>query len=400
MSNNLMIYQLSTRNHEKAVFDSKYYTFDQLEKFYNNASLGFLFSTLASWFLSAFFIGQFFAGSEFEYLADWRFMQFIYAVMGILLATALTFAEMVLFNSGKVREYWLVALFSICFSVFAETSATMQREQVAVQIKSTQSQAYQATLKAANTLSSTTALSASQVQLSYAQNDLDAAKRSRNPEAIEQAQDRVNRLQKQSDLEQANRTALLSTTLQQAKAMEYDETKHQAMIRFMAETLSISHVQASAALAFFLILTFKLCFHYLGTTKQRTERAIGIQQGTISTVLELPSIDHGTVHTVKIQSDSTIKNQLLNSENTVHVQSNSKGSSDLYQYFSQDLAQRQIELSARGVKDWVKAHSQGLELYDLQATGEQLLSRACDDQYIKLNSDYTPTNRKPKYVYV
>lgn len=396
MSNDLMIYQLSTRNHEKAVFDSKYYTFDQLEKFYKNASLGFLFSTLASWFLSAFFIGQFFAGSEFEYLADWRFMQFIYAVMGILLATALTLAEMVLFNSGKVREYWLVALFSICFSVFAETSATMQREQVAVQTKSTHSQAYQATLKAANTLSSTTALSASQVQLSYAQNDLDAAKRSRNPEAIGQAQDRVNRLQKQSDLEQANRTALLATTLQQAKAMEYDETKHQAIIRFMAETLSLSHVQASATLAFFLILTFKLCFHYLGTTKQRTERAIGIQQGTISPVLELPSLDHSTVHTVKLQSDSGTINQSLNSQNTVHIQPNS----DLYQRFTHDLAQQQVELSARGIKEWVKVNASGLELYDLQATGDQLLSRACDDHYIRLNSDYTPTNRKPKYVYV
>lgn len=400
MSHDLMIYQHSARNHEKAVFDSKYYTFDQLEKFYRNASLGFIFSTLASWFLSAFFIGQFFAGSEFEYLAEWRFMQFIYAVMGILLATALTFAEMVLFNSGKVREYWLVALFSICFSVFAETSATMQREQVAVQIKSTQSPAYQATLKAANSLSNTTALSASQVQLGYAQSDLDTAKRSQNPEAIAQAQNRVQRLQKQADLEQANKTALLSTTLQQAKAMEYDETKHQAMIRFLAETLTLSHVQASAALAFFLILTFKLCFHYLGTTMQRTERAIGIQQGTISPILELPSLEHGTVHTVQIQSDSTTKNQVLNSQNTVHVQSDSALSSDLYQRFSQSLEQRHVELSARGMKDWIKANGHGFELYDIQATGDQLLSRACDDHYIKLNSEYTPTNRKPKYVYV
>ncbi|HPY42135.1 MAG TPA: hypothetical protein PLM98_16540, partial [Thiolinea sp.] len=88
------------------------------------------------------------------------------------------------------------------------------------------------------------------------------------------------------ELEQANKVNALQTTITQAKALEYDETNHQAMIRFLAEVLGLSHVVSSALLAFFLILTFKICFHYLGSQRQLNERAISINTGKISASIE------------------------------------------------------------------------------------------------------------------
>ena len=156
--NDLVHYQHGARFHARAAHDAKYYTLAQLKQFYSTASLGFLCASFASWALMSFFIGQFFAGAEFEFMSEWRTIQFVYAAMGISLASAITLAEMVLFNTGRAREYLLVVGFAVGFSVFAETAATMQREQSSVAFRSTQSEVYKATVKAVDVLATTSTL--------------------------------------------------------------------------------------------------------------------------------------------------------------------------------------------------------------------------------------------------
>ena len=284
--NELVQYQHGARFHAKAVHYSRYYTLEQLKQFYSTASLGFIFASFASWALMAFFIGQFFAGSEFESMHEWRAIQFVYAAMGIALATAITIAEAVLFNSGRAREYLLVMGFAVGFSIFAESAATMQREQSTVAFKSTQSEVYKATIRAVDVLATSSTLTPAQVKLSQLQASYAEAKQLGNKGAMDALQARILRLEQQAELEQANRTSSLQNTITQAKALEYDETKHQAMIRFLAEVLGFSHVVSSALLAFFLILTFKICFHYLGSMRQLNERAISINTGKISASIE------------------------------------------------------------------------------------------------------------------
>lgn len=293
----LTIYQHGAEHHTKAVHYANYYTLEQLKQFYTNASLGFICASFASWAIMSFFIGQFFAGAEFEYIEDWRPIQFIYAAMGIALATAITIAEAVLFNSGRAREYLLVMGFSISFSIFAETAATMQREQSTVAFKSTQSEVYKATIKAVDVLATNSSLSPAQIKLSHLQASFEEAKQLGKQAAMTSIQARILRLEQQIELEQSNRTQSLQDTINQAKALEYDETKHQAMIRFLAEVFGFSHVVSSALLAFFLILTFKICFHYLGSMRQLNERAISINTGKISASIEpfkikLPPPEH------------------------------------------------------------------------------------------------------------
>ncbi len=284
--NDLVTYQHGAEHHAKAVHYSRYYTLDQLKQFYSTASLGFVCASFASWALMSFFIGQFFAGTEFEYMHDWRSIQFVYAAMGIALATAITIAEAVLFNSGRAREYLLVVGFSVGFSIFAESAATMQREQSTVAFKSTQSEVYKATIRAVDVLATTSTLTPAQIKLSQLQASYTEAKRLGNKGAMEALQPRILRLEQQAELEQANRTQSLQATIGQAKALEYDETKHQAMIRFLAEVFGLSHVVSSALLAFFLILTFKICFHYLGGMRQLNGRSISIKTGKISASIE------------------------------------------------------------------------------------------------------------------
>lgn len=284
--------ELSLINHQKAAFDARYYTLDQLKAFHQKAHWGVKCAAVASWLLLSFFIAGLFAGSEPEFMQDWRIIQYVYAVMGVLLATVLTIAEVVLFNSGKVREYLLVTALSMAFGVFAEVSATMQREQSAVKFKSQQSDVFKATLNAANQLTRPT-LSSAQLQLANAQALLSGAANAQEKGII---QHRIDRLQNQVNLEQAANANLLTTTLATAKHLEYDEANHQAMIRLLSETFGVSHVQASAFLAFFLIITFKACFHYLGSMRNTSDRAINIKQGHIADVFEYsperPSLSH------------------------------------------------------------------------------------------------------------
>ena len=284
--NELVQYQHGARFHAKAVHYSRYYTLEQLKQFYSTASLGFICASFASWALMSFFIGQFFAGAEFEHMSEWRAIQFVYAAMGIALATAITIAEAVLFNSGRAREYLLVMGFSVGFSIFAESAATMQREQSTVAFKSTQSEVYKATIRAVDVLATSSTLTPAQLKLSQLQASYSEAKQLGNKGAMDTLQARILRLEQQAELEQANRTTSLQNTITQAKALEYDETKHQAMIRFLSEVFGLSSVVASALLAFFLILTFKICFHYLGSMRQLNERAISINTGKISASIE------------------------------------------------------------------------------------------------------------------
>jgi len=284
--NNLITYQHGAQHHAQAVHYARYYTLEQLKQFYSTASLGFICASFASWALMSFFIGQFFAGAEFEYMHEWRAIQYVYAAMGIALATAITIAEAVLFNSGRAREYLLVMGFSVGFSIFAESAATMQREQSTVAFKSTQSEVYKATIRAVDVLATTSTLTPAQIQLSRLQASFEEAKKLGKQAAMDVLQARILRLEQQAELEQANRTQSLQNTIGQAKELEYDETKHQAMIRFLAEVFGLSHVVSSALLAFFLILTFKICFHYLGSQRQLNERAISINTGQISASIE------------------------------------------------------------------------------------------------------------------
>ena len=396
--NELVTYQHGAQHHAKAVHYSRYYTLEQLKQFYSTASLGFICASFASWCLMSFFIGQFFAGAEFESMSEWRTIQFVYAAMGIALATAITLAEVVLFNSGRAREYLLVMGFSVGFSIFAESAATMQREQSTVSFKSTQSEVYKATIRAVDVLATTSTLTPAQIQLSRLNAAYEEAKRLGNKNSMEALHDRILRLEQQAELEQANRTTSLQNTIGQAKALEYDETKHQAMIRFLAEVLGLSHVVSSALLAFFLILTFKICFHYLGSQRQLNERAISINTGKISASIEQFRISN-TVQTVE-NSQNTVNalpyaNQSLSSVSAVHVQLESS----LIDLFKEHLAQGRVGIAFRDLKSWIAKHSdEKTALYDLQEVADSLLHEAAKEGLLTENPEYEKGNRKPRYL--
>lgn len=398
--NDLTTYQHGAQHHAKAAHYSRYYTLDQLKHFYSTASAGFICASFASWALMSFFIGQFFAGAEFEYMEDWRAIQYLYALMGIALATAITIAEAVLFNSGRAREYLLVMGFSVGFSIFAESAATMQREQSTVAFKSTQSEVYKATIKSIDVLSTASTLTPAQIQLSRLQASYEEAKQLGKQAAMQSLQGRILRLEQQAELEQANRTNALQNTITQAKSLEYDETKHQAMIRFLAEVFGFSHVVSSALLAFFLILTFKICFHYLGEMRQLNERAISINTGKLSARIDsfaLPSTVQTVENSQRTVSALPYADQSVSSETAVHVQ---LGNS-LVDLFKQHLQQGQVGISFRELKGWIAKYSdEKTALYDLQQVADCLLHEAAKAGLLVENAEYEKGNRKPKYLKV
>jgi hypothetical protein len=247
-------------------------------------------------------------------------------------------------------------------------------------------------------LATSSTLTPAQVKLSQLQASYAEAKQLGNKGAMEALQARILRLEQQAELEQANRTTSLQNTITQAKALEYDETKHQAMIRFLSEVFGLSSVVASALLAFFLILTFKICFHYLGAMRQLNERAISINTGKISATIE-PFRIAGTVQTVESSQDiaNTLPyaNQSLSTVNAVHVQLESS----LVDLFKKHLAQGQVGISFRELKSWIAKHSdEKTALYDLQDVADSLLGSAAQSGLLVENPEYEKGNRKPKYL--
>lgn len=267
---------------QKAYKDANEYTQAELTESLRLGEISFYFAGLAGWLIMSFFIGQFFAGSELELLEQWTTFQTVMFILGVLLATGIIGTQIVLFRSGKTREFWTVTFITVAFCIWAETAATMQREQLSVKTKSTESEVFKSTIGAINTLSTSTALTETQQSLASYQAYVNELKADPNPNhaLIQTASREVARLTEVIRLERENKNALLSSTINQAKDMQYDETHHQAMIRLIAEFAGISFVFASAIFAGAIVITFEIAFGYLGHHIHRTKRALSIQNGT------------------------------------------------------------------------------------------------------------------------
>ncbi len=133
------------------------------------------------------------------------------------------------------------------------------------------------------------------------------------------------------------------------------------MIRFLSEVFGISHVKSSAMLAFFLILTFKVCPHYLGKMKELIHRTITINNVEIAEIFEhraLPSASN-SVPVLEVQSKSVAPKALINQENVAQSaiymkQANPSEFDGLYQTFVERLKADKITVFVNQLSEWIK----------------------------------------------
>jgi len=241
-----------------------------------------LIAAIAAFLASSFFVVKYFAGGEMT-PETWTAEQWLNAFLGLGITAVITAAQAFLYQSGFKGHAAAIATFVVVFfGVFSEVSQSMEREDATVRERSTNSQVFQAALGSINQLTHTASsmtpqqerLAEARAHLDYwvdlkAQKQDDAQSSRYSMRTIErnlvEYQRQVDLLQQQVAMQADNRKSALSSAIAQAKALEYDEDKHYAMIRLIGDFLGVTAIWASFIFSIIIIGTFEYAFHFVGT---------------------------------------------------------------------------------------------------------------------------------------
>lgn len=250
-----------------------------------------LIAAVAAFLASAFFVVKYFVGGTMT-PETWTIEQWLNAALGLGITAVITAAQAFLYASGYKGAAAMIATFIVVFfGLFSEISQSMEREDYTVRHRSENSEVFKATVQSitqvSTQLNSITpehrAYADAQSQLRYWQAlkaqkaaDHNAVKYSNNTieRYIADYQRQVTTLQTQVQLADNSRATLLTNAVQQAKALEYDEDKHYAIIRLIKEGFGVTAIWASFIFSFIIIGTFEYAFHFVGNFVANHRRAL------------------------------------------------------------------------------------------------------------------------------
>lgn len=250
-----------------------------------------LMAALAAFLASAFFVVKYFVGGDMT-PAHWTGEQWANALLGLGITAVITVAQAFLYASGYKGPAAIAAtIIVVFFGLFSEISQSMEREDATVRHRSENSPVFQAALGSINALTSTAvqippeqkALADARAQLHYWET-LKAQKQA-NPLKVKASFATIERniaryqqqslsLEHQTQWQGSNHANLLSHAIAQAKALEYDENKHYAMIRLIKGLFGLSGIWASFLFSVIIIGTFEYAFHFVGTYVADHKRAL------------------------------------------------------------------------------------------------------------------------------
>ena len=250
-----------------------------------------LLSAIAAFLASAFFVVKYFVGGDMT-PSNWSGEQWANAILGLGITAVITAAQAFLYASGYKGPAAVAAtVIVVFFGLFSEVSQSMEREDATVRHRSENSPVFQAALGSINTISnSATSITSEQKALGDARGQLQywqqqkADKQAGHASSryslstlernISRYQQQVASLEQQASLQGANRATLLSGAIVQAKALEYDEDKHYAMIRLIKGLFGVAGIWASFFFSIIIIGTFEYAFHFVGAYVADHKRAL------------------------------------------------------------------------------------------------------------------------------
>lgn len=250
-----------------------------------------LIAAVAAFLASAFFVVKYFVGGNMQ-PDTWSMEQWMNAALGLGITAVITAAQAFLYSSGYKGAAAIIATFIVVFfGLFSEISQSMEREDVTVRHRSENSEVFKATVQSIGQVSAQLnkvtpqhqAYAEAQSQLRYWQ-DLKAQKNA-NHTAVKYSHNTLDRyiaeyqrqamaLQAQVQLADHSRASLLTSAVQQAKALEYDEDKHYAIIRLIKEGLGVTAIWATFIFSFIIIGTFEYAFHFVGNFVANHKKAL------------------------------------------------------------------------------------------------------------------------------
>lgn len=259
------------------------------------AEMWLLVAAIAAFLASAFFVVKYFVGGEMT-PDTWTGEQWMNAFLGLGITAVITAAQAFLYASGYKGQAALIATFIVVFfGLFSEISQSMEREDATVRARSEGSAVFQATLGSISTLSTapvlsgvaTSELARAQQKAAKMQTRIDNKNRCNSCETVtfrelrEQLADakgRVAAAQARVNMEMqatsASNAAALQSAISTAKALEYDEDKHYAMIRLLKQLFGVTGIWASFLFSIIIIGTFEYAFHFVGSYVADHKRAL------------------------------------------------------------------------------------------------------------------------------
>lgn len=241
---------------------------EELTKGANLALMVLIMAAFFAFLAAAYFCIKFFAGGTLD-IATWTSENWQNALLGLGIPAVITAAQAFLYQSGyKGAAVTLGILLVVFFSMFAEISQSMERADATVKHRSENSPVFRAAVSSIQSMATDNPNAGLAPQIADASRRLAQCEIKLRQGLVKHCNgDRaaVDTLREQSALASQGKARALAAAVSQAKALEYDEDKHYAMIRLIKDFLGISGVWANFWFSLIIIGTFEYAFWFAGS---------------------------------------------------------------------------------------------------------------------------------------
>jgi len=241
---------------------------------------------LGGFLLTANYAVTYMSGSDMRFMMSWGIYEWLGALLGLVVTTAITGVQVVLYASpSHHRAGVLVTFLVVCFALFSEIGSPMEKEEMKVAQRSENSATYKAVVSAIKGSVGGSQASAYSARLAEAkanksQHEFELGRCSRHASKGQKRIDRCVTFEKKKvafyqakidsyresmKLEsQGNQTSQLAL-VGEAKSLEHNTDKHSGLIKFVKESLATSYLSAMMLASLILIVAFESGFHFAGS---------------------------------------------------------------------------------------------------------------------------------------
>lgn len=242
----------------------------ELIKKYKKISIGYKISALGAFLASLFFVAGVWLGGSWE-ISSWNWMNWASFGIAFLIVGGITAGQYVAYDSGIRSKLMMAAKITvILFAVLSEVFQTMEREAETVRDRSEDSGVYQATLESIKKVTADVTTIPLSGEIAANAKKLARCKDQESRGEVSHCKGDSAELaayQTLSDKAVEKGKSVISTLVQEAKGLQFDENQHFQGIRFLKQTLGVSATAASFLFATLIIGTFEFMFYLLGVMR-------------------------------------------------------------------------------------------------------------------------------------
>lgn len=342
----------------------------------------------------------------------WNLTNWIFAVIGLTATIAITLGQRSLYSSIKQNiAALLVTCLILTFVIFSEVATSSEREDSLVRDRSLNSPTLAAVL---NKIGATDQVPTSRANYYYAE----AARYGSLAKNCSGQCKRANRAKAEAYKAQAHhedskvKTALLAqrenkkALIAESKNLEYLESNHTAVVRWLKEISTGTYTAAMMFASLIFVIAFESGFHFTGTRNGIYIEALSRLGYSVKRKKKRSGLRQQQTAKTTAQSTSSVvteyKEPAVLAVRAQPEQSKLWDVEQLWDSYKYALQSCELGLTARQQKAWLSRKladcNQKWVIADITTLADRWQQRAAETGILLDNPEYTPTNRKPKYI--